>query len=125
MTLPGLIMDKPLMIASIIRHAARYHTHTEVVSRNIDGSIHRSTYGRTYQRVCQLAHAIGRLGMRPGDRVGALGWNHYDQGVEVITPFFPSSGTGQINAVFPVSPMPAELSGVGAPSTPALAAARL
>ena len=57
--------------------------------------------------------------------LGALGWSHYDQGVEVVTPFFPSSGTGQINAIFPVSPMPAQLSGIGQPSTPALAGTRL
>ncbi len=57
--------------------------------------------------------------------LGALGWNHYDQGVEIITPYFPSSGTGQINAVFPVSAMPAELSAIGEPSTAALAGARL
>jgi len=57
--------------------------------------------------------------------LGALGWNQYKQGVEVVTPFFPSSGTGQINAVFPVSPMPADLQGVGLPSAPALAGARL
>jgi 3,4-dihydroxyphenylacetate 2,3-dioxygenase len=57
--------------------------------------------------------------------LGALGWRHYDRGVDVVTPFFPSSGTGQINAVFPVSPMPADLGGIGQPGTPALAAARL
>lgn len=37
--------------------------------------------------------------------LGALGWDQYDQPVDIITPFFPSSGTGQINAVFPVSPL--------------------
>ena len=57
--------------------------------------------------------------------LGTLGWRHYNRVVEVVTPFFPSSGTGQINAIFPVSPMPADLVGVGQPSTPALAAARL
>jgi 3,4-dihydroxyphenylacetate 2,3-dioxygenase len=57
--------------------------------------------------------------------LGALGWGHYDRGVEVVTPFFPSSGTGQINAVFPVSPMPADLQGIGLPRSPALAGARL
>ena len=45
--------------------------------------------------------------------LGALGWNHYDRGVEVVTPFFPSSGTGQINAVFPVSPVPKALDDIG------------
>ena len=57
--------------------------------------------------------------------LGAMGWNHYDRGVEVLTPFFPSSGTGQINAVFPVSPMPPNLAGIGAPRSPALAGGRL
>jgi 3,4-dihydroxyphenylacetate 2,3-dioxygenase len=57
--------------------------------------------------------------------LGALGWNHYDRGVEVITPFFPSSGTGQINAVFPVSPMAAGLADIGQPRSPALAGGRL
>ena len=45
--------------------------------------------------------------------LGALGWDHYDASAEIVTPFFPSSGTGQINAVFPVTPMPANLTGIG------------
>jgi 3,4-dihydroxyphenylacetate 2,3-dioxygenase len=57
--------------------------------------------------------------------LGALGWSHYDRGVEVITPFFPSSGTGQINAVFPVSPMPSDLQRIGMPRSAAQSAARL
>ncbi|MDU1695761.1 MAG: 3,4-dihydroxyphenylacetate 2,3-dioxygenase, partial [Bradyrhizobium sp.] len=57
--------------------------------------------------------------------LGALGWNHYDRGVEVVTPFFPSSGTGQINAVFPVSPMPQALADIGRPRAAALAGGRL
>lgn len=57
--------------------------------------------------------------------LGALGWRAYDRGVEVVTPFFPSSGTGQINALFPVSPMPRQLDGIGLPSAPVLAGGRL
>jgi 3,4-dihydroxyphenylacetate 2,3-dioxygenase len=57
--------------------------------------------------------------------LGALGWNHYDRGVEVVTPFFPSSGTGQINAVFPVSPMPKGLDDIGQSRAPALVGGRL
>lgn len=57
--------------------------------------------------------------------LGALGWNHYAGQVEVVTPFFPSSGTGQINALFPVQPMPADLLGIGEPRHRALAAPRL
>lgn len=41
--------------------------------------------------------------------LGALGWDAYDGRAEVVTPFFPSSGTGQVNAILPVTPMPADL----------------
>ncbi|NHN39978.1 hypothetical protein G8764_21990, partial [Pseudomaricurvus alcaniphilus] len=37
--------------------------------------------------------------------LGALGWSEYDQPAEVVTPYFGSSGTGQINAILPVSPV--------------------
>jgi 3,4-dihydroxyphenylacetate 2,3-dioxygenase len=36
--------------------------------------------------------------------LGLLGWSAYDGHAEVITPYFGASGTGQINAVFPVTP---------------------
>lgn len=39
--------------------------------------------------------------------LGLLGWDRYDRGVEIVTPYFGSSGTGQINAIFPVTPLPA------------------
>jgi 3,4-dihydroxyphenylacetate 2,3-dioxygenase len=45
--------------------------------------------------------------------LGALGWHHYQGAAEVVTPFFPSSGTGQINVVFPVTPMPPDLADIG------------
>jgi fatty-acyl-CoA synthase len=92
MTLPGLIMDKPLMISSIIRHAARYHTHTAIVARTTEGGLFRYTYGEAYGRICQLAHAITRLGMQPGDRVGALAWNTHRQ----FEMFYGVSGTGAV-----------------------------
>ena len=57
--------------------------------------------------------------------LGALGWDRYEAGVEVVTPFFPSSGTGQINAIFPVTHMPADLQGIGLSRSPANAGSRL
>jgi len=39
--------------------------------------------------------------------LGALGWDRYDQPAEIVTDYFGSSGTGQINAIFPVTPLPA------------------
>ena len=92
MTMPGLIMDKPLMISSIIRHAARHHTGTEIVARTINGDLFRYTYGQAYRRICQLAHAINRLGLQSGDRVGALAWNTHRQ----FEMFYGVSGTGAV-----------------------------
>ena len=92
MNLPGLIMDKPLLISSIIRHAAMFHAATEIVARTIEGGLHRTNYGEAHGRMQQLAHAITRLGMRPGDRVGALAWNTHRQ----FEMFYGVSGTGAV-----------------------------
>jgi 3,4-dihydroxyphenylacetate 2,3-dioxygenase len=51
--------------------------------------------------------------------LGALGWSAYDAPAEVITPFFPSSGTGQINVVFPVTEMSPNHDVLGAPTSSA------
>ena len=88
----GLIMDMPLMISAAIRHAATFHGGTEVVARCIEGDIHRYTYAEAHARMQQLANALGRLGMKPGDRVGSLAWNthrHFEM-------FYGVSGTGAV-----------------------------
>ncbi|HTJ24784.1 MAG TPA: long-chain fatty acid--CoA ligase [Candidatus Limnocylindria bacterium] len=69
------MMDVPLMISSIITHAARFHGDTEVVARVADGSVHRSTYRELAGRTAQLAHALRALGVEPGERVATLAWN--------------------------------------------------
>ncbi|HLX30497.1 MAG TPA: 3-(methylthio)propionyl-CoA ligase [Casimicrobiaceae bacterium] len=71
----GLMMDVPLMISSLIRHADRYHGDTEIVSRTVEGPIHRYTYCDAHRRARQLALALQRLGVKPGDRVGTLAWS--------------------------------------------------
>src|SRR5439155_18251288 len=71
----GLMMDVPLMISSLIRHADRYHGDTEIVSRTVEGPIHRYTYRDAHTRARRLARALSRLGVAPGDRVGTLAWN--------------------------------------------------
>ncbi len=73
----GLMMDAPLLISSLIRFAARNHATTEIVSRSVEGPIHRYTYGDAYGRICRLARALGRLGVTEGDRVATLAWNGY------------------------------------------------
>ncbi len=73
----GLMQDRPLLIASIIQHAARHHGGTEVVSRLLDGSLHRTTYRALEARARRLARALQRLGVRPEDRVATLAWNSF------------------------------------------------
>jgi 3-(methylthio)propionyl---CoA ligase len=73
----GLMMNVPLMISSLIRHADRCHGDTQVVSRTIEGPIHRYTYRDAHTRARRLARSLSRLGVKPGDRVGTLAWNGY------------------------------------------------
>jgi acyl-CoA synthetase (AMP-forming)/AMP-acid ligase II len=71
----GLMSERPLLVSAIIKHAAIYHRDTEIVSRTVEGPVHRYTYGEAERRSKQLAQALLRLGVRPGDRVGTLAWN--------------------------------------------------
>ena len=73
--LEGLQMDVPLMLTSLIEHAAKFHRDTAIVARNIEGDIHRYTYAQAGRRTKQLANALVRRGIRPGDRIASLAWN--------------------------------------------------
>src|SRR5262252_8315217 len=73
----GLMSERPLLISAIIEHAALYHRDTEIVSRTVEGAVHRYNYGEAARRSKQLAQALLRLGIRPGDRVGTLAWNTF------------------------------------------------
>jgi acyl-CoA synthetase (AMP-forming)/AMP-acid ligase II len=73
----GLMQQQPLMIASIIKHAARHHGTTEVVAKLTDGSIHRYTYAEAERRARRLVRVLEQLGVQPGDRVATLAWNDH------------------------------------------------
>lgn len=60
---------------SFIKGAARSYPEVEVVSRQLDGSLFRYNYGKAYQRIQQLANALVKLGIKPGDRVAVVEWN--------------------------------------------------
>ncbi len=82
--LRGLTMDVPLLVSSLIVHADRFHGDTEIVSRTVEGpdqdgarAVHRYTYRDAHRRARQLAQALGRLGVKSGERVGTLAWNGY------------------------------------------------
>jgi len=73
----GLMMDRPLLIAPIMAHAAVYHGDREIVTRTVEGPVHRYTYRDAYRRIQKLANALTALGVQPGDRVATLAWNGY------------------------------------------------
>jgi fatty-acyl-CoA synthase len=71
----GLMMDFPLTLAHLFERVGTYFPSTELVTREPDKSISRTTYGAWHRRVQQLANALVRLGVKPGDRVATLAWN--------------------------------------------------
>src|SRR5438132_8536903 len=73
----GLMSERPLLISGILTHAALYHADTEVVTRTVEGPIHRYTYAEAEPRAKRLARALLRLGIRSGDRVATMAWNTY------------------------------------------------
>jgi fatty-acyl-CoA synthase len=75
--LHGLMMDFPLTLSAIFRHASQVFPSREIVTRRADKSIHRHTFADFSGRARRFAGALQQLGLRPGDRVATLGWNHY------------------------------------------------
>ena len=88
----GLMQNQPLMISSLIEHANRHHNEVEIVSRRVEGDIHRTTYGAITRRSRQLAHALDALQLASGDRVATLAWNGYRH----LELYFGVSGTGRV-----------------------------
>jgi fatty-acyl-CoA synthase len=88
----GLMQNQPLMISSLIEHANRHHQDVEIVSRRVEGDIHRTTYGAIAGRSRQLAHALDALQLAFGERVATLAWNGYRH----LELYFGVSGTGRV-----------------------------
>ncbi len=73
----GLMQEVPLLISSLIVHADRHHGNVEIVSRRVEGDIHRTTYRELHGRARRLANALDALGVGQSDRVATLAWNGY------------------------------------------------
>ena len=71
----SLMMDTPLTITQILRHAERVYPSAEIVSVRADNPLHRTTYTEVFARARQLANALTKLGVSKGDRVATLAWN--------------------------------------------------
>jgi len=85
----GQMMHMPLLVSSFIRHAARESGDTDIVTRRVDGTVHRTNWRTLESRAGKLAQALRRLGCGPGDRVGTLAWNG-DRHLEI---YYATSGS--------------------------------
>ena len=88
----GQMQSQPLLISSLIVHAERHHREGEIVSRRVEGDIHRSNWGQVARRARQVANALDSLHLAFGDRVATLAWNGYRH----LELYFGVSGTGRV-----------------------------
>lgn len=88
----GLMQHHPLLVSSLLEHAASAYPNATIVSITPDASVHRCTYADLDRRARQLANALKVLGVQPGDRVGTMAWN----GHRHLELFFGVSGMGAV-----------------------------
>ncbi|MDD2545699.1 MAG: 3-(methylthio)propionyl-CoA ligase [Burkholderiaceae bacterium] len=88
----GQMMQQPLLISSLLQHAERHHGAQAVVSRRVEGDVHRYTYRDLASRSRRLAKALAALGVQPGERVGTVAWNGYRH----LELYYAVSGSGTV-----------------------------
>jgi len=88
----GLMQNQPLLISSLIEFAQRHHGSGEIVSRRVEGDIHRYTYTDVAARARQVANALDGLKLAFSDRVATLAWNGYRH----LELYFGVSGSGRV-----------------------------
>jgi acyl-CoA synthetase (AMP-forming)/AMP-acid ligase II len=88
----GLMQSQPLLISSLIDFAERHHGGVEIVSRRVEGDIHRYTWRDVAVRARQVAHALDGMNLLFSDRVATLAWNGYRH-LEI---YFGASGSGRV-----------------------------
>jgi acyl-CoA synthetase (AMP-forming)/AMP-acid ligase II len=88
----GLMQSQPLLISSLIEHAERHHGDAEIVSRRVEGDIHRYQWRDAARRARQVAHALDGMQLLFSDRVATLAWNGYRH----LELYFGVSGSGRV-----------------------------
>ena len=88
----GLMQSQPMLISSLIEFAERHHGDAEIVSRRVEGDIHRYTYKDSARRARQVAVALDGLKLAFGDRVATLAWNGYRH----FEMYYGVSGSGRV-----------------------------
>jgi 3-(methylthio)propionyl---CoA ligase len=91
-TMLGLMQDQPLLISSLIEFADKHHGDGEVVSRRVEGDIHRYTWSDVARRSRQVANALDGMKLGFGDRVATIAWNGYRH----LELYFGVSGSGRV-----------------------------
>ena len=88
----GSMMQLPLQISSLLVHAERHHPEQQIVSRRVEGDIHRTTYRELAARARRMANALAGLGVKNSDRVATLAWNGYRH----LELYYAVSGSGAV-----------------------------
>ena len=88
----GQMMQLPLLISSLIVHAERHHGDQLVVSRRVEGDIHRISYREVAARARRVANAMAALGVQPGQRAATLAWNTHRH----MELYYGVSGSGRV-----------------------------
>jgi 3-(methylthio)propionyl---CoA ligase len=88
----GLMQNQPLLISSLIDFAERHHGDAEIVSRRVEGDIHRYTWRDVARRARQAANALDGMNLLFSDRVATLAWNGYRH----LELYFGVSGSGRV-----------------------------
>ena len=88
----GLMQQQSLQISSLIDFAARHHGDGEVVSRRVEGDVHRYTWADVALRSHRVANALDAMHLAQGDRVATLAWNGYRH----LELYFGVSGSGRV-----------------------------
>ncbi|MDB5414419.1 MAG: AMP-binding enzyme family protein [Rubritepida sp.] len=88
----GLMQEHPLLVSSILRHAARHHRGAKIVSADAEGVVSRSTWPDVEQGAAKLAQALIRRGVKPGERIATLGWNSREH----LELYYAVSGMGAV-----------------------------
>jgi fatty-acyl-CoA synthase len=88
----GLMMQRSLLVSSLLTHAERHHAAQQVVSRRVEGDIHRYTFRELAARARRAANALQALGIGEGARVGTLAWNGYRH----LELYYGVSGSGRV-----------------------------
>ncbi|WP_341686366.1 3-(methylthio)propionyl-CoA ligase [Limnohabitans sp.] len=88
----GLMQQQSLLISSLIDFAEKHHGDGEIISRRVEGDIHRSSWAQVARRARQVANALDGMGLAQSDRIGTLAWNGYRH----LELYFGVSGSGRV-----------------------------